>query len=111
MLHLILSLSLSLSLFVYVGHKCSYSLQEFVDSLKLEAHIQQDAEEFQKLFIGLLEGALTVDTCGSDVISDLYRGMGAMYTECLKCHGKSIQKQPFIDLVSYVNKICPLHFI
>ncbi|XP_034233930.1 ubiquitin carboxyl-terminal hydrolase 48-like [Thrips palmi] len=73
---------------------------DFVHSLGLDTNQQQDAQEFSKLFISMLEDCLTSQTKPSvhDMISKNFRGEYQYVTKCSKCHTESTRPSNFYEL-------------
>ena len=74
--------------------------QDFICKLGLNPSIQQDAQEFSKLFISLLEDALAHQKQESvrTMIQKQFRGQYAYVTTCQKCMNESIRPSHFYEL-------------
>ena len=74
--------------------------QDFICKLGLNPSIQQDAQEFSKLFISLLEDALEHQKQDSvrTMIQKQFRGEYAYVTTCQKCLKESIRPSHFYEL-------------
>ena len=73
---------------------------DFICKLGLNPSVQQDAQEFSKLFVSLLENSLAHQT-NSDIksmIQRLFRGEYAYVTKCLTCNRESIRPSFFYEL-------------
>ena len=86
------------------------SLKKIVDSgfettcdefvIGLDPQVQQDAAEFSKLFISLLESSLScqiVDEVKS-IVQNQFRGEYAYVTKCCKCQRESKRPSQFYEL-------------
>lgn len=73
---------------------------DFVHSLGLDVGQQQDAQEFSKLYISMLEDRLTTQTKPSvhDMISKNFRGEYLYVTKCSKCQEESRRPSTFYEL-------------
>ncbi|KAK3916045.1 Ubiquitin carboxyl-terminal hydrolase 48 [Frankliniella fusca] len=73
---------------------------DFVHSLGLDVGQQQDAQEFSKLFISMLEDRLTHQTkpIVHDMISKNFRGEYLYVTKCSKCQQESRRPSTFYEL-------------
>ncbi|XP_022090230.1 ubiquitin carboxyl-terminal hydrolase 48-like isoform X3 [Acanthaster planci] len=71
-----------------------------VNCLGLDAALQQDAQEFSKLFMSLLEETLSQQTHPEvrDVIQQQFRGQYAYVTRCNNCGHSSRQPSKFYEL-------------
>ena len=74
--------------------------QDFICKLGLNPSIQQDAQEFSKLFISLLEDSLAHQKQDSvrTMIQKQFRGEYAYVTTCQKCMNGSIRPSHFYEL-------------
>ena len=74
--------------------------QDFICKLGLNPSIQQDAQEFSKLFISLLEDSLAHQKQDSvrTMIQKQFRGEYAYVTTCQKCMNESIRPSHFYEL-------------
>ena len=74
--------------------------QDFICKLGLNPSIQQDAQEFSKLFISLLEDALAHQKQESvrTMIQKQFRGEYAYVTTCQQCLKESIRPSHFYEL-------------
>ncbi|KAH8926998.1 cysteine proteinase, partial [Atractiella rhizophila] len=73
--------------------------EEFVKGLKLDTKEQQDAQEFAKLFMGLLEREFgKVEGGGEDVIKRQFEGEMTYGTRCLRCNHASERSSSFLEL-------------
>ena len=74
--------------------------QDFVCKLGLNPSIQQDAQEFSKLFISLLEDALSHQKQESvkNMIQKQFKGTYAYVTTCQKCQKESVRPSNFYEL-------------
>lgn len=73
---------------------------DFVHSLGLDTNQQQDAQEFSKLFISMLEDRLTTQTkpLVHDMISKNFKGEYSYVTKCSKCQRESMRPSTFYEL-------------
>lgn len=84
--------------------KASYNPLSFVDALSLSHIVQQDGQEFCKLFTSILERQLgagaTVGTPAADSRSTMhqYRGKYCYETQCLTCNTPSRRDSVFNEL-------------
>ncbi|XP_054269621.1 ubiquitin carboxyl-terminal hydrolase 48-like isoform X1 [Macrosteles quadrilineatus] len=89
-------------LFALMYHsKCRYiDPSPLVESLRLDTSTQQDAQEFSKLFISLLENALRHQSLPSlqNLVSDNFRGEYCYVTRCCKCLTESVSPSMFYEL-------------
>ena len=73
---------------------------DFIAKLGLDPQVQQDAAEFSKLFISLLESSLScqiVDEVRS-IVQNQFRGEYAYVTKCCKCQRESKTPSFFYEL-------------
>ncbi|CAH1775543.1 unnamed protein product [Owenia fusiformis] len=72
----------------------------FINCLGLDAGQQQDAQEFSKLFISLLEDTLVSqpDPTVKNVIREQFSGQYAYVTQCNHCQGGSQRSADFYEL-------------
>uniref|UniRef100_A0A1B6KRW5 ubiquitinyl hydrolase 1 n=3 Tax=Graphocephala atropunctata TaxID=36148 RepID=A0A1B6KRW5_9HEMI len=89
-------------LFALMFHSsCRYiDPSPFVESLRLDTTTQQDAQEFSKLFISLLENALRHQSLKNvkNLITDNFRGEYTYVTRCCKCRTESVSPSMFYEL-------------
>jgi len=73
---------------------------EFICKLGLNPSVQQDAQEFSKLFVSLLEASLEHQTNQNirGMIQKLFRGEYAYVTTCLTCKRESVRPSYFYEL-------------
>lgn len=73
---------------------------EFIKHLGLDAGLQQDAQEFSKLFLSVLEENLQQGRTNSNtnVIKDQFCGQYAYVTRCSRCHNASERVSEFYEL-------------
>ena len=73
---------------------------EFICKLGLNPSVQQDAQEFSKLFVSLLETSLEHQTNHNirGMIQKLFRGEYAYVTTCLTCKRESVRPSYFYEL-------------
>lgn len=72
----------------------------FITSLGIDTTTQQDAQEFSKLFVCMLEEALSQqkDTNVSTMVPKQFRGQYEYVTRCCKCETESTSPSPFYEL-------------
>ena len=73
---------------------------DFIAKLGLDPQVQQDAAEFSKLFISLLESSLScqiIDEVRS-IVQNQFRGEYAYVTKCCKCQRESKTPSFFYEL-------------
>jgi ubiquitin carboxyl-terminal hydrolase 48 len=85
-----------------------YTPRPFVESMGLVETEQQDANEFYRLFIGLLENQIEDFRRGghADVVnfvSDLLGGVYAHSTQCQNCHTKSTRPEVFSQFELHIK--------
>jgi len=68
----------------------------FVESLGLQANEQQDAQEFNKLFISLLDSSLLAQ--GINIIDRQFGGTYCYRTQCSDCNSISDRPSKFYEL-------------
>ncbi|XP_046671625.1 ubiquitin carboxyl-terminal hydrolase 48-like isoform X2 [Homalodisca vitripennis] len=81
--------------------KCRYiDPSPFVESLRLDTSTQQDAQEFSKLFISLLESTLKHQSLKNvkNLVTDNFRGEYKYVTRCCKCLTESVSPSMFYEL-------------
>ncbi|XP_039291474.1 ubiquitin carboxyl-terminal hydrolase 48 [Nilaparvata lugens] len=80
--------------------RCNLNPTEFIQSLGLDTSTQQDAQEFSKLFLNLLETKLESQSLlhVKNLVSDNYKGEYSYVTRCSKCKTKSINPSQFFEL-------------
>lgn len=73
---------------------------QFINYLGLNATQQQDAQEFSKLFISLLEGKLSYQSnpAVSNIVHEQYSGEYAYITKCCNCLNESTYPSLFYEL-------------
>lgn len=82
-----------------LSKKNIYSLSHFTSLLGLDAGEQQDPQEFNKLFMGKLEGSkIKVLQEGRHSIAQLLEGKEAYSTVCSECKTESRRTQAFREL-------------
>ena len=73
----------------------------FIESLGLDPQVQQDAQEFSKLFVSLLERTLARQTGNkavSAMVQSVFRGEYAYVTKCTACRTERQNKSHFFEL-------------
>ncbi|RZF43793.1 hypothetical protein LSTR_LSTR006334 [Laodelphax striatellus] len=80
--------------------RCNLNPTEFIQCLGLDTSTQQDAQEFSKLFLNLLETKLESQSLlhVKNLVSDNYKGEYSYVTRCSKCRTKSINPSQFFEL-------------
>ena len=68
----------------------------FIESLGIETNEQQDAQEFNKLFISLLDSSLLAQ--GIDIIDKQFGGTYCYQTQCNSCNAISERPSKFYEL-------------
>ncbi|KAI8906421.1 hypothetical protein EDD86DRAFT_210686 [Gorgonomyces haynaldii] len=76
----------------------------FVEILGLDPMIQQDALEFSKLLMSLLESVFEKDPILSHVFQSQFQGKQAYVTECLVCGAKSENETLYYELEINLDK-------
>ncbi len=73
---------------------------DFIAKLGLDPQVQQDAAEFSKLFISLLESNLSNQNSEEvrTIVQSQFRGRYAYVTKCLKCKRQSKRPSDFYEL-------------
>ena len=73
---------------------------EFITKLGLDPQVQQDAQEFSKLFISLLESKLNNQICREvrEMIQSQFCGNYAYVTTCCACQRESKRPSSFYEL-------------
>ena len=73
---------------------------DFIGKLGLNPTVQQDAQEFSKLFISLLENSLASQTSTSvrTMVQRQFRGEYMYVTTCQKCLNESLRPSHFYEL-------------
>ena len=83
-------------------HRRAVNPRMFVKSFDLDAGYQQDATEFHKLLLSMLEGFFQRSThlpkSLRDIVPNLYRGDRAHVTTCRGCNRASEKLEPFYEL-------------
>ncbi|PVD36729.1 hypothetical protein C0Q70_03716 [Pomacea canaliculata] len=71
-----------------------------IEALGLDTHEQQDAQEFSKLFLTVLEGALSSELLGpgTNIIQEQFSGIYCYITRCQKCGSESSCQATFYEL-------------
>lgn len=89
-------------LFTLMRHSsCRYiDPSKFVEALGLDTSTQQDAQEFSKLFISLLEDCLNNQSLPyvRNLINNNFRGEYSYITKCCKCQSESVRPSFFYEL-------------
>lgn len=72
----------------------------FIAKLGLDPQVQQDAQEFSKLFISLLESSLSKqkNVKVRELVQNQFRGRYAYVTRCCKCKNESERPSYFYEL-------------
>lgn len=75
------------NLFVVMLHGCTDPLDPgpLVTALQLDHAVQQDGQEFMKLFLTLLEQRFSAQPSLKDIIQGLFRGTSGYETICQTC--------------------------
>ncbi|KAJ3401817.1 hypothetical protein HDU80_005679 [Chytriomyces hyalinus] len=86
--------------YMQCGSKGVFDPRQFVDSLKIDSGIQQDAQEFSKLFTATLENLLSHQTNPNvrTLIKTLFEGECAYVTRCKSCSRESRRAELFRDI-------------
>ena len=73
---------------------------DFICKLGLNPSVQQDAQEFSKLFVSLLENSLAHQSKVNirSMIQRQFRGEYAYVTKCLTCNRESVRPSDFYEL-------------
>ncbi len=73
---------------------------DFITKLGLDPQVQQDAQEFSKLFMSLLESSLAAqeNRAVQKVVQDQFRGRYAYVTTCCHCGWESKRPTEFYEL-------------
>ena len=77
------------------SRKSSYNPVNFIDALSLSHTVQQDGQEFCKLFTSILERQLTTS---AGKVMHQYRGKYCYETKCHKCQTPSSRESVFYEL-------------
>lgn len=89
-------------LFALMRHSNSRYIDpsKFVEALGLDTSTQQDAQEFSKLFISLLEDCLSNQSLPyvRNLINNNFRGEYSYITKCCKCQSESVRPSFFYEL-------------
>jgi len=88
-----------------MGKKKSFNPLNFIQSLGLKPQEQQDAQEFNKLLLNLMESALR-DSPSSKVrrfIPDMFQGTTSNITRCTVCGRESKRSMKFYELTLQVR--------
>ena len=90
----------------------AYDPREFIEGLKLSCTVQQDAQEFLKMYLTYIESELLkhsgVPPPLRNLVKDNFSGKYAYCTTCKKCKQKSEIEVPFYDLDLKVQGISRL---
>ncbi|XP_061187615.1 ubiquitin carboxyl-terminal hydrolase 48-like [Saccostrea echinata] len=88
-----------------LSERAYISPQDFIDHLGLDAALQQDAQEFSKLFLSLLEDCLSQqqDPTVRNIIQDQLCGEYAYVTTCSGCHNSSQTHSKFYELDLHIQ--------
>ena len=88
-----------------LSERAFISPQDFIDHLGLDAALQQDAQEFSKLFLSLLEDCLSQqsDPNVRNIIQDQLCGDYAYVTTCSGCHNSSQTHSKFYELDLHIQ--------
>ncbi|KAJ3225360.1 hypothetical protein HDU81_007969 [Chytriomyces hyalinus] len=86
--------------YMQCGSKGVFDPRQFVDSLKIDSGIQQDAQEFSKLFTATLENLLSHQPNPNvrTLIKTLFEGECAYVTRCKSCSRESRRAELFRDI-------------
>ena len=91
------------------GARTFATIAEFVDALQLPRSVQQDAEEFHKMLLGLLGERLKASPVAAvqDVIPRTFAGLLQYETTCARCpaHVHRTQREEFYEIVR-VHALC-----
>eukprot|EP00948_MAST-09A_sp_MAST-9A-sp1_P001179 g1179.t1 len=88
------------------GRNRAFRPKMFIQTLGLNLGEQQDAQEFNKLFIGVLENifAKARDQKQHSLIQNLFGGTAAYVTKCCHCGYESAREQSFYELSIQIPK-------
>ncbi|XP_039299453.1 ubiquitin carboxyl-terminal hydrolase 48 [Nilaparvata lugens] len=80
--------------------RCSLNPTQLIQSLGLDISTEQDAQEFSKLFLNLLETKLETQSLlhVKNLVCDNFKGEYSYVTRCSKCKTKSINPSQFFEL-------------
>lgn len=81
-----------------LGMRTTLNTIEFSDALGLDHHEQQDPNEFSRLFLEKLHGALQNNSPLARLLPDLFEGIISYETICLECKATSTRQETFMDL-------------
>ena len=84
---------------------------DFIAKLGLDPQVQQDAAEFSKLFISLLESSLSNQDCNEvrSIVQNQFRGQYAYVTQCCKCQRESKRPSFFYELEKIYRHLIIFH--
>lgn len=92
--------------YMQFGEQCAYNPVEFINKLKVSTGEQQDAQEFNKLLLTMLERIFSfakVKTGLHDFIPKRYGGSIRYCTKCRLCGQVSSRETPFYELELQIN--------
>ncbi|KAI9333964.1 hypothetical protein BDR26DRAFT_867537, partial [Obelidium mucronatum] len=87
--------------YMQYGAKNVFDPTAFVKSLNIDSGVQQDAQEFSKLFLGIMETVFDVPGQSSGVrrmVNDLFEGKCSYITRCKICGNESCRDEAFRDI-------------
>eukprot|EP01087_Luapelamoeba_hula_P023269 TRINITY_DN851_c2_g1_i2.p1 TRINITY_DN851_c2_g1~~TRINITY_DN851_c2_g1_i2.p1 ORF type:complete len:1086 (-),score=209.31 TRINITY_DN851_c2_g1_i2:28-3285(-) len=87
------------------GTTKNFTPTQFAGALGLSPSLQQDAQEFFKLLLGLLETKFAKCSVGDlqTLIKDEFGGRSAYETKCLSCNRVSKQEEEFYDISLHIE--------
>ena len=91
----------------------AFDPKEFIEGLKLSCTVQQDAQEFLKMYLNYIENELSthkhsIPVALQTLVKDTFVGELAYCTTCKECHQKSPNRTVFYDLDLKVKNVSTL---
>ncbi|KAJ3212499.1 Ubiquitin carboxyl-terminal hydrolase 48 [Entophlyctis luteolus] len=96
--------------YLQLGSRRVYDPTDYVKSLNIDSGVQQDAQEFSKLFLCALESLLSQQSSAevASVIPNLFEGICTYITKCNSCGYESDRNEHFRDIEIIVSDSCTL---
>ncbi|KAJ3026927.1 UNVERIFIED_CONTAM: ATP-binding cassette sub- G member 1 [Siphonaria sp. JEL0065] len=97
--------------YMQYGAKNVFDPSAFVKSLKIDSGVQQDAQEFSKLFLGIMETVFASqrDLKVRGMIHNLFEGQCSYITRCKSCAHESCRDEAFRDIELSITEKGTLH--
>eukprot|EP00041_Stephanoeca_diplocostata_P036789 m.1358429 g.1358429 ORF g.1358429 m.1358429 type:complete len:1241 (-) comp24934_c1_seq42:2153-5875(-) len=84
--------------FMECSNACAHNPEKFIDALSLSHTVQQDGQEFARLFMNILEQELPSPHGFGSIVAAEFGGAYTYVTTCSTCHTASSRRSPFYEL-------------